>query len=748
MNDSFIKKFILAASILFLVFIPFTNTYEAAWNNNAKDFYNTYGASNAKYLENKFWVSSKSYSIVSASLHYRTLGFKITVNINGTNYSVSSKIGESFSLVSEVTEGQYIYSLWNISYDKIVAKLKSKYPSTDFSSLENLTTTSTFTFDAIMTTVSNGVVKGSINDNGDTISGTVYRTAESLLAVADWSGSTPDDIRARFGIVVTIPPSSKPQPAPSFAANSVTISDYEYKSGSTYWVQQGNSFNVNMTSWLAKKYGVYPDGNYIRFYEGNFSDCNYYTFYTNNGAMGDWNKHFSSYKETSTKSSDSSNNKLSSTFTLTPSKNNSTYRIAVTSLYNNRYNPYTDTGLTVSVDGTSPLIHGIPEKKDWYSHHPTLNLSASDSLSGMQSITVYNNNKKVATGISSVSYTVNNDGINTIKVVATDNVGNSSTEIFTVKVDTISPAASISTNKTTTNKSIKINVSNIIEAESGMKEILLSEDATFPLNNTTKYNITSNVNTSLHFDLLVKNTAKKNYTLRTIYIRLIDNAGNTTDYSITTNFIPNPPEVPVITTPLEDELFLSRNPVYISWTYKSVEDDIGEIPQEKAVIELKNTQTKKIETITISGNNQSTILKDLDSGDYELIVKVYNHTSPDVYSISKVRKFRYNSFKSNGNVFTITIEPGSPIKHLSIATTCGAPKGTNIKGYVYYDVEKDGTVNKNKKIPFTILASHTKNSIFSLPSATSRIKIEYILTGSDSNKFISPELDHINVLAR
>ena len=748
MNNSFIKKFILAISILFLAFTPFTSTYEAAWNNNAKDFYNTYGSANAMYLENEFWVSSKSYSIASASLRYRTLGFKITVNINGTNYSVSSKIGESFSLVSEVTEGDYIYSLWSISYDTIVAKLKSKYPSTDFSSLESLTTTSIFTFDAIMTTVLNGVVAGSINDNGYTISGTVYRTAEALLGVADWSGSTPDDIRARFGIVVTIPPSSKPQPAPNFTANSVTISDYEYKNGSTYWVQQGNSFNVNMTSWLAKQYGVYPDGNYIRLYEGNFSDCNYYTFYTNNGAMGDWNKHFSSYKETSTKSSDSSNNKLSSTFTLTPSKNNSTYGIAVTALYNNTYNPYTDTGLKVSVDGTTPSIYGIPGKNDWYSYYPTLNLSASDSLSGMQSITVYNNNEKVATGTSSVSYTVNNDGINTIKVVAMDNVGNSATETFTIKVDTISPAALISTNQTTTNKSIKINISNIIEAESGMKEILLSEDAEFSPNNTIKYTITSNSDTSLYFDLLVKNTAKNNYSLRTIYIRLIDNVGNTTDYSITTSFIPNPPEAPIITTPLEDELFLNRNSVYISWTYKSVEDDIGEIPQEKAVIELKNTQTKKTKTITIPGNTQSTIIKDLDNGDYELIVKVYNHTSPDVYSTSEVRKFRYNSFKSNGNIFTITIEPGSPIKHLSIATTCGIPEGTSIQGYVYYDVEKDGTVNKNKKIPFDILASHTKDSVFSLPSSTSRIKIEYILTGSNSNKFISPELDHINVLAR
>lgn len=748
MNNNFIKKCILATSILFLASTPLTNSYEAAWYNNAIDYYNTYGSTNAKYLDNKFWVSSKSYSESTATLRYRTLGFKITVNINGTNYSVSSRIGDSFASVSELNSGQYVYSLWNISYNQIVSKLKAKYPSTDFSSLENLTANSTFTFDAIMTTVKNGVIQGSINDNGDTTSGTVYRTADSLINAAGWVESSKNDIRARFGIKVTISPAEKPQPAPEFAANSVTITDYEYKDNSTYWVKQGNSFKVNLTSWLSKKYGVYPESNYIRFYEGNFADGKYYTFYTNNGAMGNWSNHFSSHSSTFTKSADSSNNKLSTTFTVTPSKNNSTYGLAVTSMYKNQYKAYSDTGLKISVDGIAPTITGVPTKTDWYTYQPTLNLFASDSLSGMKNITLYNNNVQVASGTSALSYKVTNEGVNTIKVVATDNVGNSKTEIFTVKVDTISPSASISTNKTTTDKNIKINISNIIELASGLKEIIVSEDETFPLNGTTKYNITTTSNTSLSYNLLIRNTVKNNYSLRTIYVRLIDNVGHTTDYSILTNFIPNPPETPIITSPTEDELFLEGNPVYVSWTYRSIGAEIGAIPQEKAVIELKNLTTNKIETTTVLGNIQNAIIKDLTRGDYELTVKVFNHTSPDVYSTSTVRKFRYNSFKSNGNVFSEIIETGSPIKHLSIATKCGIPEGTSIKGYVYYDVEKDGRVDKNKKIPFTILANHTKDSTFSLPTSTPRIKIEYVLKGSSSNKLTSPELTYINVMAR
>ena len=93
---------------------------------------------------------------------------------------------------------------------------------------------------------------------------------------------------------------------------------------------------------------------------------------------------------------------------------------------------------TVKLDKTPPVISGIPSS-EWSNINIAIKLSATDSLSGMKSIELYEGTTKIASGISSLSYDVTTEGIHNYKVVAKDNVGNTNEQIFTVKLDKTPP---------------------------------------------------------------------------------------------------------------------------------------------------------------------------------------------------------------------------------------------------------------------------------------------------------------------
>ncbi len=108
------------------------------------------------------------------------------------------------------------------------------------------------------------------------------------------------------------------------------------------------------------------------------------------------------------------------------------------------------TSAVVYLDHTKPLINGIENTvTGWTNQVPVVSVSATDYLtgttytgSGLSSIVVKNDaGTTVASGISSVSYTLkaSDEGIHIWTVIATDNVGYSTTKTVTTKYDITAP---------------------------------------------------------------------------------------------------------------------------------------------------------------------------------------------------------------------------------------------------------------------------------------------------------------------
>ena len=123
------------------------------------------------------------------------------------------------------------------------------------------------------------------------------------------------------------------------------------------------------------------------------------------------------------------------------------YQVVIT---DNVGNTTTKNSAVVYLDHTKPVINGIENTvTDWTNQAPIVSVSATDYLtgttytgSGLSSIVVKNDaGTIVASGTSSVSYTLkaSDEGIHTWTVIATDNVGYSTTKTVTTKYDITAP---------------------------------------------------------------------------------------------------------------------------------------------------------------------------------------------------------------------------------------------------------------------------------------------------------------------
>lgn len=126
---------------------------------------------------------------------------------------------------------------------------------------------------------------------------------------------------------------------------------------------------------------------------------------------------------------------------------------------------------TVKLDKTPPAISGIPSS-EWRNTNLTIKLSATDSLSGMKSIELYDrNNSKVASSIKELTYLVTSPGVSQYKVIAKDNVGNTSNKIITVRIDVTAPSSIPKFIYDEEAFNLNINADFVIENESGIKEL-------------------------------------------------------------------------------------------------------------------------------------------------------------------------------------------------------------------------------------------------------------------------------------
>ena len=399
------------------------------------------------------------------------------------------------------------------------------------------------------------------------------------------------------------------------------------------------------------------------------------------------------------------------------------------------------------IDSVAPSVSHVVNTSAWTKGNVTITITATDDYSGMDRIVKPDGTVISSSGATiSTSYSVSQNGTYTFSAYDKfNNVNNYKVSIS--NIDTIAPTATITTSSTTNSKTVTINLSNIVEAHSGLKEIQMTEDKNFTTGITTT-SISGNSNTSVKFNLKGYSTMSANFTNRTIYIKLVDNVGNYTNYTVKTKLIPNSPDKPVITVPKNNQLLVGKEDTILKWDYSSIDSDVGELPQLKAEIIMKHVQSNTTKVIEINGNNQSHVLTDLDSGEYEFQVKVYNFLNPEVSSISDTIKFRYNYFREDGNVLTKIISVSSPIKHVAVLTDSAIPDGASIECKLYYSVSDSGVIDKSKYKTVSISSLTSEAGIITLPYSVNKIAIEYFLKGYKSNLLLSPILDNLRVLAR
>lgn len=419
-------------------------------------------------------------------------------------------------------------------------------------------------------------------------------------------------------------------------------------------------------------------------------------------------------------------------------------------------NSATKTISTNYIDKDKPTISGDFDN-NWVKGNKVISFTANDSLSGLDSLKLWNSSKTTvlktgtigSTGSASLTYTVTEEGITKYKIEAIDNAGNSLVKDVTVKIDNTNPTAKISLPEITDNKKIEVSLTNIKDVHSGVKEVWISEDEDFT-KGVQKHALTSANSQKVNYTLVVKSTFLEHFADRTVYVKLIDNVGNYSIYSDVVKLVPKQPDVPKILNPIEESLYKTGQSLVVEWTYNSEDEDLGFLPQLQAEINFVNLEDNNTYTYLVTGNINTTQipLSSMSNGEYQVTVSVYNYLDPDVFATSEPVTFRYNKFKDNGNVLTKKITTSSPLSYLLVNTKADMPTGTNIKGYIYYEMLSDGTPNKKKSIEFEIKEHLNTSELIKLPTKTNSIVIEYFLTGSKNNMDLSPVLDHLVVLGK
>lgn len=194
---------------------------------------------------------------------------------------------------------------------------------------------------------------------------------------------------------------------------------------------------------------------------------------------------------------------------------NGSYNFSVT---DNAGNTTTKTVSISNVDKTAPTISLVPNTTAWTSGNITLNVTATDSQSGVKSIKTPNG--EVIPG-NSLSYSISKNG--TYNFEAVDNLGNTSNKSITISnIDTTAPEVNLLLNSSNwTNGSITITV-NTSDTQSGIKQIKLP-NGNIVNSSSSSYNVSKN---------------------GVYYFEVTDNVGNTTFKYIIVDKIDN--EKPIV----------------------------------------------------------------------------------------------------------------------------------------------------------------------------------------------------------
>lgn len=285
---------------------------------------------------------------------------------------------------------------------------------------------------------------------GGCSNGTTYHTATHYY-IGKYSGSyvTPDTRKYKGVYEGTL------YEIPGVVSNKVKIEGNVYKSNNTNWIKQNESFDVvigGYTSFTSSAFKInslhpliYGEGaTYINGYIANYQD------YSTTGGVSTNENPYLNFTKVAT--SRNNNNNTESRFSI--NLNQDSKKITIYPLLrvyrNGEYtndsqivanNPWKEEGKQIDVmsDGVAPSIDIINANNDWFGHDVEVGLLAKDYGSGVQNIELWKNKLLIARRTGNFSYVERNEGINILKVVSADNVGNSREKTFTVKLDKTAP---------------------------------------------------------------------------------------------------------------------------------------------------------------------------------------------------------------------------------------------------------------------------------------------------------------------
>ncbi|SCP99057.1 GBS Bsp-like repeat-containing protein [Anaerobium acetethylicum] len=239
------------------------NKAEAGSLDNAYEFSISYLNSKVIVSDNYFYLGT-SAKIGTSGTRYRTIGWSITSN---AGHYIECAVGGSITHISQATVGGYQYDLYRIPMAEVIRQMQSKWPDAgNVSWLNGVlrgTTSSHFTFNAIMTKVNYGTAQGTMGDSANGYayySGSVCRTQNDIAAYMDLPAAV---FIGYFNLGVDIPASQLP-----------TIDN------TGIWMDQREcTYSVgNRTYWVRTKAGIALNFDSIASYSSDYYQPNFASF--------------------------------------------------------------------------------------------------------------------------------------------------------------------------------------------------------------------------------------------------------------------------------------------------------------------------------------------------------------------------------------------------------------------------------------------------------------------------------------
>lgn len=248
-----INKYKVIFLFLVVILLPY-NKSEAGIYDNAKTYESTFGTSESiparlNADDGYIYFCSRGSTAIS-STKYKTIGYKITLSINGMTDYIEVKLGGSFVKdVSEVKSNGYTYVLRRAKLSKLQSLF---YGNTNITWNQIYRQKNTYRFDAIMTIEEYGKVKcGNIFESNDNrrISADknkyLYRTAAAIKSAAKWNN--PNDLDNFYAKNICFPPISYINVSPI----DITAGDNRYDNNGICYIRKNSKIELSFSSYFS-----------------------------------------------------------------------------------------------------------------------------------------------------------------------------------------------------------------------------------------------------------------------------------------------------------------------------------------------------------------------------------------------------------------------------------------------------------------------------------------------------------------